>query len=208
VESIDKRVGRFSAQLAVDVMRMMLLGEYFDARLIWVIDLVRLLRRQPRFRLNPKRVSSQLRCSLSSAEWAIQELDRYGYVVIKPRRLRRTRGGRILVVDDSAEIRDLLTRVLETMGYDVITAVDGEEGMTLLGWTTYKAVFVDLMMPCMDGFTFLKQARSQGVTCPLFVISAYTYRWKPEELRTAGATGFLPKPFSITEVEDLLKNLK
>ena len=206
VECIDERVGRFAAQLAVNVMRMLMIDERFDPRLIWVIDLVRLLHRQPRLRLSPKRVAAQLRCSVDSAEWAIQELQRYGYVLAtKPRRTRRAKGGRILVVDDSAQIRDLLGRVLESMGYDVITAVDGQEGMILLDWATYKAVFVDLMMPCMDGFAFLKQARAQGVACPLFVVSAYAYRWDAEFMKATGATAFLSKPFSVSEIEQVLR---
>jgi CheY-like chemotaxis protein len=207
VESIDERVGRFAAQLAIEVMRMMLLETRFDPRLIWVIDLVRLLRRQPRLRLNAKRIATQLGCSQGSAEWAIRELDRYGYVsAARPRhrRRRRAQGGRILVVDDSAQIRDLLSRILETLGYDVITAVDGEEGLILIGWTDYRAVFVDLMMPSMDGFTFLKQARAQGLGSPMFVISAYDHRYTAQEIRQAGATDFVPKPFTISEIEAVL----
>jgi CheY-like chemotaxis protein len=205
VESIDERVGRFCAQLSVNLVQTMLLDEPFDPRLMWLIDLVRLLRRQPRLRLNPKRVASELGCSAANAEWAIEELDRYGYAL--PGEMghrRRTRSGRILVVDDSARIRDLMSRILETLGYDAITAVDGEEGLILLDWAAYEAVFVDVMMPCMDGFTFLQQARSQGVTCPIFVISAYSYRFEPEQMQAAGATGYVRKPFSISEIEDLL----
>lgn len=205
VESIDERAGRFSAQLAVQVVRMMLLEERFDPRLIWVIDLARYLRQHPRARLNPGRMATQLGCSRSSAEWAIQELERYGYVLMAKTRRRRAKGGRILIVDDSAQIRDLLSRILEALGHDVITAVNGEEGLILLDWMRYKAIFVDLMMPGIDGFTFLKRAREQGITCPMFVISAYEHRWGIEEMQAAGATDYLPKPFSISEIETLLK---
>jgi CheY-like chemotaxis protein len=206
VESINERVGRFAAQLAVNVMRMIMSGERFDPRLVWMIDLVRLLHRQPRLRLSPKRVAAQLGCSSGSAEWAVEELQRYGYVFpSRSRRTRRTKSGHILVVDDSAQIRDLLGRVLESMGYDVITAVDGEEGMILLDWAVYNAVFVDLMMPCMDGLTFLRQARAQGVACPLFVVSAYKYRWDLDAMEEAGATAFIAKPFSIAEIEELIQ---
>lgn len=206
VESIDEHVGRFAAQVAVDVVRMMMLQERFDPRIVWLIDLVRHLRRHPRTRLHPKRVAAQLQCSASSAEWAIQELERYGYATpTRVRRFHHRQGGRILVIDDSAQIRDLLSRMLEGMGYDVITAVDGEEGLTLLGWTEYRAVFVDLLMPCMDGFTFLKQARQQGAPCPIFVISAYEYRWQPGDLRAAGATDLISKPFSIVEIDEVLR---
>jgi CheY-like chemotaxis protein len=205
IESIDERVGRFSAQLAIQAIRMMLLQEQFDPRLIWLIDLVRHLRRQPRMRLSTKRVAALLGCSPSSAEWAIQELERYGYVIQKrTRRIFRPRGGRILVVDDSAQVRDLLTRILEMLGYDVITAVDGKEGLILLDWTDYKAVFVDLLMPGMDGVTFLEKARAQGMACPMFVISAYDHRWSEHNIERAGATDYLPKPFSAAEIEHLI----
>lgn len=205
VESIDERVGRFAAQLAVQVVRMMLLDEQFDPRLTWVIDLVRRLRRQPRLRLNPKRVAAELGCSRSSAEWAIGELERYGYILIpRARRIRRSQGGRILVVDDSAQIRDLMTRMLEALGYDVITALDGEEGLILLDWSSYKAVFVDVKLPFMDGLTFLKRAREQGVQCPIFVISAYDHLWGVKEMRAKGATDYITKPFSMAEIEDVI----
>jgi len=206
VESIDERVGRFAGQLAVNLVHMMLLDEPFDPRLMWVIDLVRLLRRQPRLRLNPKRIAGELGCSAGNASWAIEELDRYGYALPEEtHRQERVRGGRVLVVDDSARIRDLMSRILETLGYDAITAVDGEEGLILLDWASYEAVFVDIMMPCMDGFTFLKEARAHGITCPIFVISAYSHRFDPEQMQTAGASDYLPKPFSISEIEDLLQ---
>jgi CheY-like chemotaxis protein len=169
VESIDERVGRFAAHLSVDLVRMMLLDEPFDPRLMWVIDLVRLLRRQPRLRLNPKRIAHELGCSVGNAGWAIEELDRYGYALPgETHRQQRTRSGRILVVDDSARIRDLMSRILETMGYDAITAVDGAEGLILLGWASYEAVFVDMLMPCMGGCAFLEEAGARGITCPIF----------------------------------------
>jgi CheY-like chemotaxis protein len=206
VESVDERVGRFSAQLAVEVMRMLLLDEPFDPRLVWVIDLVRHLYRQPRLRLTPRRVVGVLGCSRDSAAWAIQELERYGYLgATDVQRQRRPTGRRILIVDDSAQIRDLLSRILELLGYDVITAVDGEEGLILLSWADYAAIFVDLVMPCLDGTTFLQRAREEGFTRPIFVISSYNYRWSTEEIRKQGATGYVRKPFSTAEIEALLK---
>jgi CheY-like chemotaxis protein len=205
VESIDERVGRFAGQLAVNVVQVMLLNEPFDPRLMWVIDLVRLLRRQPRTRLNARRVAGELGCSVANASWAIEELDRYGYALPEEgHRQQQGRGGRVLVVDDSARIRDLMSRILEALGYDAITAVDGEEGLILLEWASYKAVFVDIMMPCMDGFTFLKEARAHGIACPIFVISAYSHRFEAQQMQAAGASDYLRKPFSIGEIQDLL----
>jgi CheY-like chemotaxis protein len=206
VESIDEHVGLFSAQLAVDVVRMILRQDRFDPHMIWVIDLVRHLRRQPRLRLRPRRVANLLGCSQQSARWAIQALERYGYVFpVRRRRRRRSKGGRVLIVDDSAQVRDLLSRIIELWGYDAITALDGEEGLVLLDWADYRAVFVDLLMPSMDGATFLQRARAQGVSCPIFVVSAYVYRWGASELKAMGATAFVPKPFSVVEIDGLIK---
>jgi CheY-like chemotaxis protein len=206
IESIDERVGRFSAELAVTLIRMIMLHEPFDPRLIWIVDLVRHLHRQPRMRLVSRRVAHLLGCSLGSAEWAIQGLERYGYLsATDMRRPRRTQRGCILIVDDSAQIRDLLGRILELLGYDVITAVDGDEGLILLDWTDYKAIFCDLLMPQLEGTVFLQRARSRGVTCPIFAISAYGHRWSTSELLAFGATAYLEKPFSISEIESLLE---
>lgn len=205
IETIDERVGRFAAQLAVEVIRQLMLNERFDARLIWLIDLVRHLRRQPRLKLSPKRVARLLGCSVGSAEWAISGLERYGYVHAEEAHWsRRTRSGYILIVDDSPQVRDLLSRMLELMGYDVVVATDGDEGLILLGWADYQAVFVDLVMPSVDGVTFLQRARAQGITCPIFAVSGYDYRWTPRQLESQGATAYLRKPFSMAEIENLI----
>ena len=184
---------------------MMVLQERFDPHLIWLIDLVRHVRRRPRLRLSPRRVAGLLGCSRSSAEWAIEELGRYGYVAASDvRRPRRLSGGRVLIVDDSAQIRDLLTHMLEVLGYDVLTAVDGEEGLILLDWANYEAVFVDLHMPGLDGKAFLARAKEQGVSSPIFVISGYGYRHSLNEVKILGATDFVAKPFSLAEIEHVL----
>ena len=206
VESIDEHVAQFSAQVAVQLVRMLLLQEAFDPRLIWVIDLVRHVCHHRRFHLTARRVALRLGCSLSSAEWAIEGLERYGYTYSSEEdHSRRLRKRLILVVDDSSWVRDVLTRMLGQQGYDVITAVDGEEGLILLDWADYKAIFVDLMMPGTDGPTFLQRARAQGVTDPIFVISGYAHRWAAGEIQAMGATAYLRKPFSIAEVETLVK---
>jgi CheY-like chemotaxis protein len=206
VESVDERVGLFAAQLAVEVMRRTLRQKRFDRRLTWVIDLVRHLRHRPRLRLTPRRVAGLLGCSRNDARWAMEELERYGYLSVgEMRRPHPTKGGCILIVDDNAQVRDLLSRILERLGHTVITAVDGEEGLILLDWMDYKAIFVDLIMPSLDGPTFLQCARSQGITCPIFAISAYDHRWNPDKLETLGATAYVAKPFSIAEIQALIK---
>ncbi len=205
VECIDEKIGRFSAQIAVDIVRLILRGERFNPRIIWVIDLVRQLRRYPRLRLVGTRVASVLGCSRRNAEWAIHELERYGYLSAEEkRRPRRAKGERILIVDDSPQIRDLLGRILEWLGYDVITAVNGEEGLIFLDWACYRAIFVDLMMPALGGADFLKRARAMGITHPIFIISAYDHVWNVDQLNELGATDYVPKPFSITEIENLV----
>jgi DNA-binding response OmpR family regulator len=61
-------------------------------------------------------------------------------------------------------------------------------------------------MPSLDGAEFIGRARANGITSPIFIISAYGYRWEPHDLKTLGATAFIPKPFSIAEIERLIKS--
>jgi CheY-like chemotaxis protein len=85
------------------------------------------------------------------------------------------RNHKILVVDDDADIREVLSEVLIESGHDVMTASNGLEGLQILrdGWSPCM-VLLDLMMPVMDGFTFLERVQSIPALArvPIVVLTA------------------------------------
>ncbi len=114
-----------------------------------------------------------------------------------------TRAKTVLIVDDEPNIRGFLRMVLEDEGYCVETANDGREALDKVRRNPPDAVLLDLMMPIVDGWTFLATRRtlSAECLCPVLVMSAVG-GWRMA--RELGASGFLAKPF---DVEVLLTKL-
>ena len=109
----------------------------------------------------------------------------------------------ILVVDDQAHIRRLYEYTLKKNGYHPYTAGDGEEALRLMDSTHIDLVILDLMMPTMDGYTFLKTMRGSGSSIPVLIITA---RDSAEDIRrsfTLGTDDYMVKP--VDEVEMILR---
>lgn len=109
----------------------------------------------------------------------------------------------VLTVEDDVRIQRLISGVLESEGYDVLTAADGEEALAVLEDEEPSVILLDLMMPGVDGWEFLRRLRTRGVTTPVVLISAI--RDLATEARRIGATDHLPKPF---DVDDLLNKVQ
>jgi signal transduction histidine kinase len=108
--------------------------------------------------------------------------------------------GKILVVDDNENNRELLSRHLQRQGYQILLAENGGEALSTLAQKRVDVVLLDVMMPDMDGYAVLKQLRSSEAlrVTPVIMISAHTdmdYVIKCIEL---GAEDYLPKPFNPT----------
>ncbi len=90
------------------------------------------------------------------------------------RNLVRKRGGRVLVVNDEDEMREMLSRYLAGLGLEVATAVNGEEALEAVRTEAPDAVLLDLVMPVMDGMGFLRKLRANPVHqgLPVLVLSA------------------------------------
>lgn len=109
----------------------------------------------------------------------------------------------ILVVDDQAHIRRLYEYTLEKNGYQPYTAGDGAQALKLMETTHIDLVILDLMMPTMDGYTFLKTMRDSGSSIPVLIITA---RDSAEDVRkafTMGTDDFMVKP--VDDVEMILR---
>ena len=109
---------------------------------------------------------------------------------------------RVLVVDDSSLVRLYYRTALEEAGFQVEQAINGIEAMEKVLSEPFDLVIVDVNMPRMDGFTFLRSLRSgtgEVATVPALMISTESAVQDVSEARAAGANFYLVKP--VTEVE-------
>lgn len=104
---------------------------------------------------------------------------------------------RVLAVDDSLTMRELLRQALAASGFDVTTASDGVEALELLADTEPDLIVTDLNMPRMDGFELVAAVRCGSISprVPILIVTTETGQTLREKARTLGATGWVSKPF-------------
>ena len=103
----------------------------------------------------------------------------------------------VLAVDDSKTMRDLLHAALVSQGFDVRLAEDGEHGLEMLGAVKPHVIITDINMPKLDGFGFIEGVRGQESLrgTPILVLTTESAPELKERARSAGATGWIVKPF-------------
>jgi two-component system chemotaxis response regulator CheY len=108
-----------------------------------------------------------------------------------------TMSKRILTIDDSKTMRDMLMLTLAEAGFDVLQAVDGQDGLDVLVNEQVDVVITDINMPRMDGYEVIRQLRSNPShkTTPILVLTTESEAEKKNLARAAGATGWMVKPF-------------
>jgi len=109
----------------------------------------------------------------------------------------------ILVVDDDANLRELLIDTLNTIGYSADSASDGHEAMRMLQQYRFDLIISDVRMPGLDGIGLLKKVRSHHPDIPVLFITGVE---SPEVIGRASPDGFLAKPFRISHIEELIED--
>ena len=117
---------------------------------------------------------------------------------------------KVLIADDITEIRDLLRRMLESDGYDVISARNGEEAWELFNAEKPDIVLTDVVMPRIDGVSLCKRIKLQSFApdTPVVIITAATHDTQIADgfwNKAAGSDGFITKPFSMEQVLQKVK---
>jgi CheY-like chemotaxis protein/anti-anti-sigma regulatory factor len=104
---------------------------------------------------------------------------------------------RILTIDDSKTMRDMLLMTLVDAGFDVLQAVDGQDGLDVLGKERVDVVITDINMPIMDGYDVIRNLRKDPIhkRTPILVLTTESDTDKRAIARDAGATGWMVKPF-------------
>ena len=106
-------------------------------------------------------------------------------------------GKRVLVVDDDASIRELLSTVLEDDGYEVVPAANGEDALAVCSRWRPDVIVLDLMMPVMDGWTFAKRLRERD-DIPIVVLSAANDLER--HAKSVSAIEVIGKPFDLDQL--------
>jgi nitrogen regulation protein NR(I) len=110
----------------------------------------------------------------------------------------------VLIVDDEPNLRKILSAQLSRDGYDVLTAEDGEQGLTQLKEHHIDLVITDLKMPRLDGMTLLKRALEEEPELPVVMITAHGTIDTAVEALKRGAFDFVTKPFDKDEVRQIV----
>lgn len=107
---------------------------------------------------------------------------------------------RILIVEDDRALRDGLAMNLRLVGYEVLTAVDGEEGMRLAFDARPTLIILDIMLPGWTGLEILEELRRRGERVPVLVLSARDTTSDKVDGLQQGADDYLTKPFDLPEL--------
>lgn len=112
----------------------------------------------------------------------------------------------VLIAEDDSDITELLSLYLGSEGHELRTACNGEEALRILDEEIVDIMLVDVMMPVMNGFDFIANARKMS-TVPIIVVSARTQTADKALGLGLGADGYITKPFDPLEVVALVKAL-
>lgn len=115
---------------------------------------------------------------------------------------------KVLVVDDTKNIRMVLTKCLELEGYEVMAASDGKQAMELFATQTFDLAFIDIKLPEIRGTEVLKRIRELGIKTPVIIITAYATVKNAVDCTNMGAVAYVQKPFSADKIKSVLKELE
>ena len=104
---------------------------------------------------------------------------------------------RILIVDDSPTMRQMVSFTLREANFEVLEAVNGQDALKQVQGQKFDLILTDLNMPVMDGITFIRNARGLASTkyIPILMLTTESQAERKLEGKAAGATGWIVKPF-------------
>ncbi|MGF7440918.1 response regulator [Campylobacter concisus] len=107
---------------------------------------------------------------------------------------------KILVVEDEIDLNNVIVKHLKKNGYSVDSAFNGEEAMDFTAVAHHDLIVLDLMMPVMDGLTFLQRSRAAKLATPVLILTAKDDVEDVVKGLDAGADDYLIKPFDFKEL--------
>ena len=115
----------------------------------------------------------------------------------------------ILIVDDSASLRQVVKIALSNAGYDVVEASDGKDALSKLGGQRYHLIISDVNMPNMDGIELLKAIKQHSTYkfTPVLMLTTESGEAKKQEGQAAGAKAWVVKPFQPQQLLSAVSKL-
>ena len=111
----------------------------------------------------------------------------------------------ILIIDDEANMLDMLSASLQREGYQIVTAADGRQGLEHATAKLFDFILCDLKMPVMDGLQFLEEAKARKIESTIIMMSAFATVDVAVKAIKNGAYDFITKPFKIDEILCILE---
>ena len=119
----------------------------------------------------------------------------------KPNQKTNSMPKKILVIDDEEIVRDIAAEILNSLGYDVVTAVDGEEEVRMYQEEggNFDLVVIDMVMPKLGGRDCFRELKKINPDVRAILSTGYGINGKAQEILDEGVMGFIQKPYSIDE---------
>ncbi len=112
---------------------------------------------------------------------------------------------RILIIDDEPLVADVMAEALRLEDHDVVVASSGEEGLRVIAQKPPDAVFLDIVMPGMDGIEVLRAIRERHPELPVIILSGWVSQSQLEEARRLGVTEVISKPVPLKNLARALR---
>lgn len=112
---------------------------------------------------------------------------------------------KILVVEDNLINQELLSEILERLQCSVDVADNGKVALEKIGQNKYDLILMDIQMPEMDGIEATKNIRKTSQVIPIIAITASIFHSDQNECTEAGMNGFLSKPYTFDQVQDIVR---
>jgi two-component system, chemotaxis family, chemotaxis protein CheY len=116
---------------------------------------------------------------------------------------------KLMIVDDSASMRNVVSMTLRGAGYDVIEACDGKDALAKLDGQKLNLIISDVNMPVMDGLAFIKEVKQIPAYkfTPIIMLTTESDQAKRDQARAAGAKAWVIKPFQPQQMLDAVSKL-
>jgi len=114
---------------------------------------------------------------------------------------------RILIVDDSDELTQVIAEFLGMCGYSVFTARDGIDALRFMEKETMDVVVSDIHMPRMDGYTLMTEIKSRHPRTPIILITGFSVSEAQKMAFEKGADAFVAKPFHLKDLKGVIESV-